>query len=297
MSGQDVPPAGRHVVVIVDDHPITGAEIAAQLNDAGFHVSAVTQSVEEVPVPFDVAFCDLHMPCCTGSEAVAYLARQGRYVLAISGAAGPQEILDVVVSGAHGYLPKTAPVGTYVRAVRHLLGYTRYVSSELAGMLLADVQQRPLASDELTAQARQALLLFEKGWDAPEVARYMSLDAAALSRVLAEVWDRAAVRRAQWRPTARERELIALIADGCTRKEAAARMSISVMTVSGYLKAIKAKYLASHPDVPSAITPLAAARSWAEESGKPASLRYSALIKGRWAGRRPKGQTGRVGAS
>ena len=262
-------PMQRHVVVIVDDHPVSGAGIAAQLNGAEFHVSAVTQSVEEVLGPFDIAVCDLRLPFCSGPEAIARLAGQGRYVLAISGVAGPQEILDAVAGGAHGYLPKTAPVTAYVRAIRHLLSYTRYVSSELAGMLLDDAQQRPLASGELTAQARQALRLFEKGGDAPEVARDMNLSTDALSRMLAEVWDRAAARRAQWRPTARERELIALIADGCTRKEAAARMSISVMTVSGYLKAIKSKYLASHPGVPSAVTPLAVARSWAEESGTP----------------------------
>jgi DNA-binding NarL/FixJ family response regulator len=218
--------------------------------------------------PFDAAVCDLRLPRCSGPEAVAHLAQSGRRVLAVSGVAGSQEILDAVASGAHGYLPKTAPVTAYARAVRDLFTYGRFVSGELAGMLLSDAQQRPLASGDLDAQARLVLHLVERGADVTEVAREMHLDAAALSRVLAGIWERAAARRAQWRPSARERELIALIADGCTRKEAAARMSISVMTVSGYLKSVKSKYLASHPGVPSSITPLAAARSWAEESGR-----------------------------
>lgn len=267
MTTREAPPAPRPVVVVVDDHPITSASIATRLSIADFHVATVARSVEDVPGPFDVAVCDLRLPLRSGPEAIAYLAPAGGHVLAISGVAGAQEILDAVASGAHGYLPKTAPIAAYPRAVHDLLTYTRFVSSELAGMLITDAQQRPLASDDLNPQARQALHLLERGADLPELARNLRLDARALSRVLAGIWERAAARRAQWRPTARERELIALIAAGCTRKEAAALMSISVLTVSGYLKSIKSKYLTSHPGTPSAITPLATARNWAEESG------------------------------
>ena len=145
----------------------------------------------------------------------------------------------------------------------------RYVCGELAGMLLTDARQRPLASGELDARALQALRMLERGQGAADMAPDMGLDTGEYSRVLGQIWDRAAARRAQGQPTTRERELIALIADGCTRKEAAAQMSISVMTVSSYLKAIKSKYLASHPGVPPTITPLAVARRWARESGLP----------------------------
>jgi DNA-binding NarL/FixJ family response regulator len=57
------------------------------------------------------------------------------------------------------------------------------------------------------------------------------------------------------------------VAEGCTHKEVAAQMSIAVMTVSGYLKSVKEKYLATHPDVPGSVSPLTAARRWAEETG------------------------------
>ncbi|HZR50814.1 MAG TPA: hypothetical protein VFB06_15010, partial [Streptosporangiaceae bacterium] len=52
---------------------------------------------------------------------------------------------------------------------------------------------------------------------------------------------------------------------GCGHKEAAARMSITTLTVAGYLKSIKGKYLAVHPGVPESISPLAVARRWADE--------------------------------
>jgi DNA-binding NarL/FixJ family response regulator len=266
VSGPDPVPTPRQIV-IVDAHPVTGAGIATQLRDAGFHIAAVTRSVEEVPGSFDVAVCDPQLPLRSGPEAVAYLAQRGRHVLVTSGTAGPQEILDAVAIGAHGYLPKTAPAAAYARAVQDLLTYNRYVGDELAGMLLADARLRPLAAGELDARALQALRLLGTGQAAADVARNTGLDPGEFSRVRAEIWARAAARRAQGRPTARERELITLIADGCTRKEAAARMSISVMTVSSYLKAIKSKYLASHPGVPPTITPLSVARRWARESG------------------------------
>jgi DNA-binding NarL/FixJ family response regulator len=60
---------------------------------------------------------------------------------------------------------------------------------------------------------------------------------------------------------------MSLVAGGCTHKEAAAQMSIAVMTVSGYLKSVKEKYLATHPHVPGSVSPLTAARRWAEETG------------------------------
>ncbi len=44
-------------------------------------------------------------------------------------------------------------------------------------------------------------------------------------------------------------------------------MSITPLTVAGYLKSIKGKYLATHPDVPGSIAPLTAARRWAQETG------------------------------
>ena len=107
---------------------------------------------------------------------------------------------------------------------------------------------------------------FERGEDADEVAASLDLADDAFTGVLSSIWDRAVTRRARFRPSPRERQLMSLVAGGCTHKEAAAQMSIAVITVSGYLKSVKEKYLATHTDVTGSVSPLTAARRWASEN-------------------------------
>ncbi len=257
----------RPAVVIIDDHPVTGVGLAAQLSQQGFDVAEVVTAVEMVSVAGDVIVCDLRLPGRSGPAAVACLTQRGGRVLATSGVAGPEEILDVIAAGARGFVPKTAPVSVYMRAIGDVAGLSYFVSAELAHLILADAELRPLRTGDIGGVERAVLRGFERGDDADEVAAALALSGDACTRALSCVWDRAVARRARFRPTPRERQLMSLVAQGCTHKEAAAQMSIAVMTVSGYLKSVKEKYLATHPHVPESVSPLTAARRWAEESG------------------------------
>ncbi len=261
--------AGLHrpAVAIVDDHPITAAGIAAQLAEHGFAVAGVAAAVEGLAVAGDAVVCDLRLSGRSGPDAVAFLAERGHLVLATSGVAGPEEILDVIASGARGFVAKTAPVPVFMRAIRDVTDRSYYVSAELARLVLADAQLRPLGMDDIGATERAVLRQFEKGATAAEAAAALDMSAAALAQALAVVWARARTRRTRLRPTPRERQLMALVARGASHKEAAARMSITPLTVAGYLKSIKGKYLAIHRDVPESIAPLTAARRWAQETG------------------------------
>lgn len=265
----------RRAVVIVDDHPITGAGIAAQLRQQGFDVAAVITAVEMLDATGDMVVCDLRLPGRSGSEAIAFLAQRGCRVLATSGVAKPEEILDAVAAGARGFIPKTAPISVFMRAIRDVTNLSYFVSAELAHLILADAELRPLRADDIGDLERAVLRQFERGDDADEVAASLGLAGDGFTRALSSIWDRAIARRARFRPSPRERQLMSLVAGGCTHKEAAAQMSIAVMTVSGYLKSVKEKYLATHPDVPGTVSPLTAARRWAEETGTKA-------IGGKW---------------
>ena len=259
---------GSHrVVTIVDDHPITGAGIAAQLRQQGFDVAAVVTAVEMLDATGDMVVCDLRLPGRSGPDAVAFLAQRGCQVLATSGVAGQEEILDVVAAGARGFVSKTAPISVFMRAIRDVTNYSYFVSAGLAHLILADAELRPLRAGDLDDLERAVLRQFERGDDADEVAASLDLADDAFTGVLSSIWDRAVARRARFRPSPRERQLMSLVAGGCTHKEAAAQMSIAVITVSGYLKSVKEKYLATHPDVPGSVSPLTAARRWAEETG------------------------------
>jgi len=188
-------------------------------------------------------------------------------VLATSGVAGPEEILDVIASGARGFVAKRAPVPAFIQAIGDVLELSYFVSPELAGLFLTDAELRPLAIDDIGATERAVLRRLERGETAREAAAALGVSADVLADALAVVWARARARRARLRPTPREWQLITLIANGCSHKEAAARMSITTLTVAGYLKSIKGKYLATHPEVPESIAPLTVARRWAGETG------------------------------
>jgi DNA-binding NarL/FixJ family response regulator len=253
--------------MIVDDHPITGAGVAAQLRQQGFDVPAVVTAVEMLDATGDMVVCDLRLPGRSGPDAVAFLAQRGCRVLATSGVARQEEILDVVAAGARGFVAKSAPISAFIRAIREVTNFSFFVSAELAHLLLADAELRPLRAGDFGDRERAVLRQFERGDNADEVAVSLGLAGDALTGVLSSIWDLAVARRARFRPSPRERQLISLVAGGCTHKEAAAQMSIAVMTVSGYLKSVKEKYLATHPDVPGSVSPLTAARRWAEETG------------------------------
>lgn len=261
--------AGVHhpSVAIVDDHPITAAGIAAQLTEHGYAVAGIAVAVESLTATGDTVVCDLRLSGRSGPDAIAFLAERGHRVLATSGVAGSEEILDVIASGARGFVAKTVPVPMFMRAIRDVTDLSYYVSPELACLVLADARLRPLGPDDIGVTERAVLRQFEKGGTAGEVAASLGMSASALAEALSMVWARARARRARLRPTPRERQLMVLAARGCSHKEAAATMSITALTVAGYLKSIKGKYLATHPDVSVSIAPLTAARRWAEETG------------------------------
>lgn len=257
----------RPAVAVIDEHPIAAAGIVAQLAEHGFAVAGVAVTVESLACADDAVVCELRLPGRSGPDAVAYLAERGHRVLATSGVAGPEEILDVIASGARGFVAKTASIPAFMRAIRDVTDLSYFVSPELACLVLTDARRRPLGLGDIGATERAVLRQFEMGGTAREVATALGMSQAALADSLSAIWARARVRRARLRPTRRERQLMALVARGCSHKEAAAQMSITALTVAGYLKSIKGKYLAVHPDAPESIAPLAAARRWAEETG------------------------------
>jgi DNA-binding NarL/FixJ family response regulator len=257
----------RRSVAIVDGYPITAVGIAAKLTEHGFAVAGVAATVESLATVSDGVVCDLRLTGRSGPDAVTFLVERGHRVLATSGVAGPEEILDVIASGARGFVAKTAPVPTFMQAIDDVIELSYFVSPELASLVLTDAELRPLAVGDIGVTERAVLRHLEKGETARETAAALGMSVGELADALAMVWARARARRARLRPTPRERQLMTLVACGCSHKEAAAQMSITTLTVAGYLKSIKGKYLATHPEVPESIAPLTAARRWAGETG------------------------------
>jgi DNA-binding NarL/FixJ family response regulator len=258
--------AAARSVSIVDDHPIVADSLINRFAAAGFEVSSAVAMVEDpgLQLDVDVVVCDLNLPGRSGAQAVAYLVELGARVLATSGVAPQQAVLDVVVAGAAGYLPKTAPPVVFIDAVAAVAAGYHFVSQELAACLLADADSRPLQRGDLGSLERDALRGYSQGDTATELARKLRLDAAQFAAMLDRIWEVAAKRRSLNRLTDREKEVVALVGRGFGHKAIARELGIATVTVPDYLKSIKRKWDATHQSSLE-VTPMMACRLFLDE--------------------------------
>ncbi|ABD09711.1 response regulator [Frankia sp. CcI156] len=257
-------------VAIIDDHPIATESLAARFAGAGFSVLAPAPSLET----FDrdttpgIVVCDLHLPGVSGAAAVADLHRRGLRVLATSGVATPDEVLDAVAAQARGFVEKTAPAQQFVAAVTAVAGGSFHVSARLAGFLLEDAHRRPLSRGEIGPGERNLLRGLAQGDLIDELRGEWGMTAAAVHDLLDRIFDAARRRRRLHRPSPREAEVMVLVGcRGMSHREAARAMNVKASVVADYLRTAKAKYVASHPDAPATIPPSTAAALWARELG------------------------------
>jgi DNA-binding NarL/FixJ family response regulator len=257
-------------VAIVEDHPILAESLASRFAGAGFVVVAVATDADELAptVVADVVVCDLHLPRTAGVEAVGQLAESKARVVAVSGMATSEKVLDAVAAGARGYVEKADPPRSFVEAVAVLAGGGFYVSARLAGYLLTDAARRPLARYEIGPNERDLLRCLAQGDLVAEIAKDRGFDDAVFTAMFERIFDAARRRRRIYRPSPREAEVMVLLGcRGMSHRDAAAQMNVRPSVISDYLKSVKAKYLASHPEASDGVAPTTAALLWARELG------------------------------
>ncbi len=207
--------AARPRVFIVDDHALFRAGVKAELGD---HVEIVGEAdeagaaveliSERLP---DVVLLDVHMPGGGGAavvEGVRRVGGDGVRFLALSVSDAPEDVIGVIRAGARGYVTKTISGPELVDAVRRVAGGDAVFSPRLAGFVLD-------AFAELSAPGSGG-------------AAGAALPAPSFDPELDQL-------------TAREREVLRLIARGYSYKELAQELSISVKTVESHVSAVLRK--------------------------------------------------------
>ncbi|GHH66873.1 hypothetical protein GCM10017673_13120 [Streptosporangium violaceochromogenes] len=254
-------------VAVVDVHRLIWSALTMVLRQAGQRIVAVAASVDELadtPEP-DVVVCDLHLPeGPSGAQAVERLAGNGRRVLAMSGSADPETVLDAVEAGATGFVEKSEDPSSFAAAVEAVGRDGVHVSARLAGYLLEDLRRRPLAANDLGARHVRALRALARGDTVEDVGRDLTLSRSGVVDLLAAALEAARRRRRRYRPSPREREVMTLLAcEGLARGEIAERLGVAPWTVTSVLENLRSKYVRLHPDVAPGIRPSAAALLWA----------------------------------
>lgn len=260
----------RICVALVEDYPATAEGLALGFVAARFTVlPTVTEPAAlDGPIRPDVVVCDLHLGDAPIRETVAAVTGRGLRVLAVSGPATRDEILDAVEAGALGFVHKTEPTRVVCEAAAEVASGGHWISPQLAGHLLADAQVRPLVKGELGEVELDVLRALARGDTVPEIADRLGADKAEMRAVVARILDAGRRRRPLSRPAPRELDAMRLTGiHGLTQRQTAAEMGITEATVSEYLQSVKAKYLRTHPGARADITPVTAARWWAIELG------------------------------
>ena len=195
-------------VFLVDDHRLflsgVRAELAARLDVVGTatEVSEAINGIRDAQP--DVVLVDVHLPGGGGKaiiEAVLRTHPDTRF-LALSVSDAAEDVIAIIRAGARGYVTKSIAPDDLLDAVRRVHEGDAVFSPRLAGFVLDAFASDP-ASPVVAAGAR----------DDPELDKL----------------------------TARERDVLRLIARGFTYKEIARRLEISVKTVESHVSAVLRK--------------------------------------------------------
>lgn len=194
-------------VVLVDDHRLFRAGVRGELGD-GVEVVGEAETVAEAVVLIrdtqpDVVLLDVHMPDGGGRAVLAGVGAGAPHTrfLALSVSDAAEDVIGVIRAGARGYVTKTISAIELTDAVRRVAGGDAVFSPRLAGFVL----------DAFAASTEEA----PAAADDPD---------ADLDRL-----------------TARERDVLRLIARGYTYKEVAAELFISGKTVETHVSSVLRK--------------------------------------------------------
>lgn len=259
----------RICVALVEDYPATADGLALGFISAGFTVTAtVTSPAGLGELRPDVVVCDLHLGDAPIRQTIAALAGRGLRVLAVSGPATGEEILDAIDAGASGFAGKVEPTSVICEAAAEVAGGGCWIGPQLAGYLLLDAQVRRLASGDLGPDELGVLRAIAQGDTGQEIADALGTGPAGVRAILARILDTGRRRRALLQPTPRQCEvMVAVGRRGLTQRRAAAELGIAESTLAEHLQHIKEIYLRTHPGAYPDVTPANAARLLAEERG------------------------------
>jgi DNA-binding NarL/FixJ family response regulator len=194
-------------VILVDDHGLFRSGVRAEL---GRRVDVVGEA-DDVPAAIelindkrpDVVLLDVHMPSGGGQEVVQAVKEKNPQVkfLALSASDAPEDVIAVIRSGARGYVTKTISTDELADAILRVAAGYAVFSHRLAGFVLDAFSSAPAAGETV-----------KPSFD-PELDQL----------------------------TAREREVLRLIAQGYTYKEIAKELFISVKTVETHVSSVLRK--------------------------------------------------------
>jgi len=133
-------------VLIADDHPLFRDAMRRAIQQAlpgvvlreADSVNALQAAIDAHP-DLELLLLDLHMPGANGFSALVHIRGQhpGLPIVIVSAHEESGVIRRAIAHGASGYIPKSAPVGTIVEAVRKVVDGDIWMPESVRGVAAA----------------------------------------------------------------------------------------------------------------------------------------------------------------
>jgi DNA-binding NarL/FixJ family response regulator len=207
----------RARLILADDHDLfreglaglinaqPDLEVAGQASD-GLEAMTLVRDVKP-----DLIIMDINMPICDGLEATRLIRAEwpeARIVM-LTVHDEDEKLFEAIKAGAQGYMLKSLHSADFLRGVRSVLGGEAVLPPRLAARLLTEFARLAMQPS------------------APELASAPAGDSEG--------------RGESFGLTAREKEVLDLIATGATDKEIAAQLALSLHTVKSHVRSILSK--------------------------------------------------------
>lgn len=172
-------------LVVIDDHPMVRAGVRSELEHSGADLVIVGEAADvEGAVAAchelkpDVALLDVHLPGGRGGGGAEVSARcqdiEGLCFLALSVSDSPEDVVQVIRSGARGYVTKSISTPELVEAIQRVASGDAAFSPRLAGFILDAFGTGQVAIgdnelDLLSAREQEVMRLIARGYTYKEV--------------------------------------------------------------------------------------------------------------------------------
>lgn len=187
-------------ILIADDHEIVRAGFAQFIADQGdMKVAGEAGSGDEVIAlvrkeEFDVVLLDISMPNKNGIDCLRIIrqTKPSLAVLVMSGFPEEQYAVNMLRSGANGYISKNAPPEELLRAIRVVARGKRYLSETAADLVSAELSNRTdkKLHEMLSEREFQIFHKLAKGQSPTEIAEELYLSVKTVSTYRARVLEK-----------------------------------------------------------------------------------------------------------